>query len=469
LPGFDYVTQYESLLGFPLALVRAVIPDLFTHHPESFAVAWLVFLQIITIGLGIFAAIRVAPRRIHWLMPVIVVPVAYLVGSAGLQYYADLPMRLFVPTVLLALMVVIGRRRIARSWVWWLPLSLGAVAGAAALNNLDYGISAALAGFIAVTLPCKRWSLALRTAALYAVGVIFVPLAYVALGTLTGRTFHPSYALFLVQSFGVGDQGNVDMTPFGLQDGFVLLGLIGVVIGSLGVRRATLKRALLFQAILFQSWWLLFSLVYFSGRSLTPTLVTGSSMQAGVLLALLVTSGFPHFRLLRRSGMSNWRRADWMAMILIVLSLALPLAAWGSFPSIQAAEASLASPVAGAPTTLAYLQPDPTPAVAALPRHTKLMGFVGQSGSVWSLRLGIVNADLFLHPNYIQLNEGTTLECNYLKTLRGDTLLATRFQLGIFAASPVCSHILDFHREKTLIQATPGTQSDSDWMTIRKR
>lgn len=462
MPGFDYVAQYDSLLGYPLALAALALPGLFVLAPEVFAISWLTLLQIATLAIAVIAVIRVTPSQVRWLVPLIVVPMAYLVGSAGLEYYADLPLRFVLPAVLL---LALSWRRISSigsGHPWWGAMVLGALGGAAALNNLDFGVPAVLAGLIAVTISGRRLREMLRLIGLYLAGSVLAPLVYLAIGYATGRAYHLEYALFFVQSFGVGGHLNVDMAPIGLHLCFVFLGVIGLVLGVLGVRRLRGRSRVLHQMMVFQSSWLLLSLVYFSGRSLLPTLITGSIFQAGVLLALLFAGGFLQFQLLRRAGVSVWGHRDWMTAALVVLSLGLPLASIAWFPTPLEAAARLENALR--PSVPAYLQPDPSGALAELPDRDQMVGILSVSSAVWSTRIGVPNANLFLHPDYLAFSGAADLECAYLDQLPGQTLLTRPTDLQTLQQSASCRKILDFDSERPI-----ATSSNSPtWVLVDK-
>ena len=149
LAGFNYITQYQTLLGLPLAIATALAPAQFVRNPESFASAHMVLMQLVTLVTAVWAVVRVAPRQVRWLVPFIIVGMAYMIGETALVYYADLPVRFILPTLLLAAIVFAGSRRFSSESIR-VPLLLGILAGAVAFNNLDYGIAAALSGGVAL-------------------------------------------------------------------------------------------------------------------------------------------------------------------------------------------------------------------------------------------------------------------------------------------------------------------------------
>ena len=467
-PGFDYISQYENLLGYPLALVALVAPGAFAASPESFAVGWLVILQIGTLVGAIVAACLVSPARLRWLLPLMILPVAYLPGHIGLAYYAALPMRFVLPTVLLALVCWLGMRQIrtGRNRPVLVAGALGLAGGAAAFNNLDYGVPALLAGLSVVVLVARSWRQAATTVGAYLAGALVVPTLYVLAGTLTGRTFSIDEFLFFVRTFGVDGFMNVDMLPLGLQAGFVALGVIGIVVGVRGARRRTLRARVLHLAIAFQATWLLLSLVYFSGRSLTPTLVTGSAFLAATLLALLFVAGYGQLALIRRASVHSWSRRHWLTAVLTVLALALPIAAWTAFPTPAGAAERLRYLVSPRPGTLDYLRPDPTAALAEV-ADRDLVGILTVSGAIWSTLLGTVNAGLFLHPVYLTMPGAADLQCEYLATLPGRYLLTTDDLREALAESSACRDLLDLGDTLTVRDSALDPETGAEWVLVR--
>jgi hypothetical protein len=465
MPGFDYVAQYTTLLGLPLAVVAGLAPALFAHSPQFFAVAWVVLLQILTFVIAITSAVRVAPRRLRWMMPAIVLPVAFLVGADGLLYYADLPLRFFLPTLMLGVVIALTLNWRSDSRYWWRTAVLGIVGGAAAFNNLDFGIPGLLAGGVVVVASAVTWRRRLIGSGIYVLASVAIPGVSVAAGALTGRSLHPDYLLFFVRSFGLEGFFSERMPFFGLHVSFVFLGLIAVAIGALGARSTVRRTAALYRAILFQGAWLVLSLVYFSSRSLTPTLVTGSCFLAAVLLALLLAAAFSSLRLVARSRPSMWTSAGVLTCIAAVLALAVPIAAWTNFPSVQSAAEKFARVGQPSADALVYLAPDPTVAVAKL-ADAHLIGILSVSGSTWQSRLGVRNVSLFVHPNYLELGDGAQMQCAYLEGLAGDLLLTTSNQAAVLDESGACADQLDFEGTRFVAdEPVYGT----DWVVVPRR
>jgi hypothetical protein len=466
MPGFDYINQYSTLLGYPLALAAGVARDVFNQSPSWFAVIWLIILQFVTLFVAVATVIRLAPRRIAWLMPAIVIPVAFLVGADGLLYYANLPLRFFLPTVLLAAIGWFGVRHAASSRPWWVPVTIGVLGGACAFNNLDYGVPAFLAGGVVVIARSLVWRESFRAGLLYLAGSAAIPVVVVLAGALTGRQLHPGYLLFFVRSFGIDGLMNERMPTIGLHAAFVFLGIVGAVVGVLGARATSRKISARHQALLFQSVWMLLSLIYFSGRSLTPTLVNGTAFLASVNVALLLSVGFSHLVLLRRVPFRERSLADWIATVAIVALAAAPVAAWTYFPSVETQTEKYKRALDPRDDALVYLEPDPRPPLALVPGDRSLIGVISVSGSTWQPRTGVRNASLFLHPNYLALPTGAELQCDYLRSLSGEILLTTDNQLAILGRSEICKYDFDF---TTTTRVAHDPIFDVEWVTVARR
>lgn len=472
LPWFDYVNQYQTLLGYPIAIIGAFAPAWVAASPESFAVATAVGFQTATLVVAAGAIARLAPRRVRWIVPIALIPSIYLLGSVGLVYYAIFPFRFFFPVLLLGGIVFLGFQKEQRGAVWWIYALLGTGAGLAVLNNLDFGVPTALAALVAVALPSPSWRAAARAVSMTAAGIVVVPLLYLAIGTIAGKQFHLEYALFFIQSFGVDGFNNVPIPVFDLHTSFVFLGVIGLLVGVIGSRRSTRRGHVLHTAIVFQSSLLLLSLVYYSGRSLIDTIVSAYTLPAAILLVLMFIAGFPLLRRLRSIPLRRWRLGGWVVGVLTITALSLPTASWLAFPPIGPEIARLQNPAQAEAETLDYLSPSPEEAVQALPAGTDLIGMLGVSGSTWSLRLGIPNANVFLHPDYLEFAGGARLECEYIATLPGDSLLTTRTLLESLEKEPVCTDLLDFDDPLDLVTVDASKSSNGDsgeWILVSRR
>jgi hypothetical protein len=465
-PGFDYINQYETLLGWPIALAAAVAPAAYAASPSTAAVVWVVILQVLSLAIASLTVARVAPARLRWLVPITVVPMALLTGTVGLTYYAILPIRYILPIVLFALLVQAARSASLGQTRWLLVL--GVVAGVVVVNNLDFGVPALFAGGVAIVAVAATVRLALRNGLLYVGGAVVFALLWLLVGALSGRTYHPDYTFYFVRSFGIDNFNNVDMPGFGIHIAYVFVAVAGVIIGVLGARAVSADRRPLYVAIAFQASWLLLSFVYYSGRSLAQTLVIGYAMPLGVLLVLLAIAAFPYLAQMRRTPPRRWHRSHVVISGFGLLALGTTLAAWLFIPSIQAQLDRLSSPPQAGRQVVDYLRPDPRPALAAVPGAADLIGLLSTSGSTWSARLGVRNVSLFLNPEYLSAAAAQQLQCEYLDELPGDVVLTTRQIAEQLGESATCRASFDLDELTTLIRTRHDDQPVAEWVLVSR-
>lgn len=481
LSGFNYAGQYSNLLGLPLAILAPFHEALADRAAliSAIAIGWVVLMQWATMALAVFGLWHLAPRRIRWLLPLLVLGMAW---TNGVSYYAIMPLRFLLPIVLFCVICFVERRALRRPGDirLWTLFGVGAIAGAAALNNLDFGIAGWLAGFVAIAAAAMSWPDAWRRVGGYLAGTIAAVAAYLAIGAIvTGRSFSLSTFTFYTRFYGVHEVMNVDMYTFGLQSGFAFLAMVGIVLGIVGVRRRTGGGRVLAIAIIFQSTWLGLSLIYFSGRSFTGVLTTAGMLQAGMLLVSLFILGYPQLRALARRRVRTWNRSEWTTAVLTIVALALPIASWTAFPAPSEIYKRFNFLVkdwgsTGLPDDVRFLEPDPTRAVLAARRQFEdsRLTLLTRSGSTWQLALGVRNAGVLVGPSYLSTREAQTLQCEYLATLPEDVLVTTDTIAGSLELAPACIGVLDFGQLDTLIPRIAestyanGIEDNAGWVAI---
>ncbi|MBE7191637.1 MAG: hypothetical protein INR66_04050 [Gordonia polyisoprenivorans] len=467
LAGFDFAQQYTVLLGLPLALVRMIFPDAFDTDPASWALGWVIVLQVVTLAAGTVAGLLNSDRRSAWSVPLVVVGVTFLAGGGALYYYADLPLRFVMPALLYLSVVVVVRRGLRAVGV----LAIGAAAGAAALNNVEFGVPALLAtaATVVVATPTLR-SAATRLVVLVG-GAALSLVAYLGLGMLFEGRFRTSYLTFIARNFGGGNTGDVDMPVWGLHLAFVALGVASLVYGVIGSRGGSGRTRRRRLALVWCSAWLVLSLVYYSGRSLTPTLVAGSCFPAALVLSCLVPDALVVLgataRLLRRR---RFRAALRQRVLASFLVLAAVCAAWLGYPG-WGPTAMMFERTARDRAVPLFLEPDPRPALRETDRRG-LIGAIAVSGFDWQLRTGVRDVGLFSFPGYIGFPGAQDAQCEYLRRFPGDHLLTTRSTAYALSLSQTCQADFDFSKPRLLgrIPSYPTLGRYMDrWIVLSRR
>ncbi|MFW5471218.1 hypothetical protein ACOCJ4_14365 [Knoellia sp. CPCC 206435] len=210
LPLSDYVPQYGGLLGLPLAPFRPLVAD----HVEWSIMAWVSLLSIVTVVALVVAAALMLPPGKRALAPLLVVPVLLMKPSqpegllpAGLQrLFQTIPERSLLPVLLaVVLLLAVARPRSGRRWV-----AVGAIAGAAALNNFESGVPATVAAVLVVIAMRAGW----RAFGLACAGWVGFAVGYVALVWVTGGPFRPEYLVAFSLEFA-GGFAQLPMPPYG--------------------------------------------------------------------------------------------------------------------------------------------------------------------------------------------------------------------------------------------------------------
>jgi hypothetical protein len=288
-PLSDYIPQYSVLLGFPIAPLLHLLAARAIYG----VVAWILFLQVVAFTISVTLPTLVGGWRV--LAPAMVVSVvpslsALAYGWSPMTYFAAFPMRAVLPslTILAAFFALRSRPVLTISQCRRLLL-LGVASGITMLNNPDFGapafVTVLVVSFIAT--PTVRAKAISVTAVLFGAGLPFV--SYAGAGQLLGRPVRWSEWLVFQKTFGVEGVGSVAMEPFGIHIAFVTLFISASVVGfALMTKyrdsgsRFGYRQGLLLALV---GGWSLLSLPYFAGRSYTPTLLSGYSFIAGMVVA----------------------------------------------------------------------------------------------------------------------------------------------------------------------------------------
>jgi hypothetical protein len=327
-PLSDFAPQYSVLLPYLFAPFLVLFPA----QAPSVAVAGLLVLQLVTIGIAVALPALAGGRRYVAPAVVVVVPPLFVQltnGSYIASYFQGMPLRDVLPMMLILTAFLVLRRGRAVEWRRpWPLLGLGAVCGATALNNPDFGIAAAAAVAITVALAQRGWRLMLRSVALVAAGAVTVFLLYSAVGLVNGTPVDWSAWLIFQTIFGSAGFSNVPMAAFGLHVVMVALFIGASVTGFVLLRRSVEAGARGFahrQGLLLAltGGWSMLCLPYIAGRSLPPTYLGGQGFQA----VLFVACSLPLFSHAWRSAVA-WPSTmrSRRVLIPIVLTVGAPLA-----------------------------------------------------------------------------------------------------------------------------------------------
>ena len=291
-PLADYVPQYTNLLPFPIAPVLRWFPG----RAELVVVGWLLLLQVVALAVAVALPVLLGGRR--YLGPALVVacgpPLMEVSGgTSSSTYFAVMPMRVVLPaTAILAAYLALRKRqdvvlrRPARL------LSVGVVAGLAALNNPDYGLPALAAVLVVVFLAGRSFGARCLALGVTTVGAVLVFPAYALIGAMAGKSVDWSKWLAFQRVFGAEGYSAVAMKPFGPHIAVVALFVSASVLGFVLVwrSRSTTSSFAYRQGLVLAltGGWSLLSLPYFVGRTLTPTLIGGYTYAIGLVVAALL-------------------------------------------------------------------------------------------------------------------------------------------------------------------------------------
>lgn len=319
-PLSDYVPQYVTLLGWPVAPLLYFMGD----QAVLGVTAWLVILQIMAFAVGVWWAVLLGGWRLAAPALVLVLGPSLVFSDSfpgPISYFQTSPARIVLPVVALFLTYMLLQNSFARrSSSFLLGLSIGAAAGIAALNNPDYGVPAAVAIALTTLLALRPVRRALLIAGTEFVGAVAVFAAYDVVGRLSGHTV--DWRNWIVFQVVYGAQGHAwaePIRPFGLHIVVVALfasaTVLGVSLTIFGMRagRPWARRQGISLSLVGS--WSLLCLPYFVGRSLVPTLVGGYAFMMGLTGVLLL----PSIRSALRVWRMNGQRFSWEQTTAVVI------------------------------------------------------------------------------------------------------------------------------------------------------
>jgi len=324
-PLADYIPQYNGLLGFPVAPILHWFPA----RSELIVLGWLILLQVVALAVAV--ALPVLAGGWRHLAPALILAcapplIALKLGNSASTYFADVPMRVVLPSItILATYLALRRRLRVRLRRPGRFLLVGAIAGLSALSNPDYGVPVLVAVAVVVVLAGGSLSSRAISGCAVAAGALAVFLGYGAIGTITHHAVNWSNWLAFQRVFGAEGFAAEPMEPFGLHIAVVALFVSTSVVGFVlimtsrpGGSSFAFRQGVLLALC---GGWGLLSLPYFAGRSLAPTLIGGYTYTIGLVVAALLPLVHHSYRAIR-AGLTRGSVAAPIGLGLSIITIA---------------------------------------------------------------------------------------------------------------------------------------------------
>ena len=323
LPYIDFLPTYTGLLGAPLNSVR----NLAWLDTVQAATVWILVLQFGTVALGfVLVAMTLRRNAVGLALLVFVGPIAFVqagTGQSALQTVAVMPARVLLPVAgaLLLTVILSGRFEVRVSESVGLSI-VGIVFGLSAVNNLEFGGSAAVSAAIVCALSSRNLGSLLRRTTVFSIGVL-IPVGFMIIYGFVFESTNVVHAALLVPltyaAVGFDLHPVQTLGPYLI---FVGLAVISIFLGSLGLRKSSPSRHRNAASVVlsFFGLWSMLSMFYFTGRSFSSVLVAGQGLQVAIMLGVLSTRLPTLARVVRIYGITARRS---MALLTAVLPVAL--------------------------------------------------------------------------------------------------------------------------------------------------
>lgn len=287
IPWIDFIPQYSALLGFLILPLLQVFPS----HATFIVFALIFTLELVCLLVPIIVAFKIGGRK------TLVVSIFFVVSLMAmspnmLKTVQILPLRLIFPALVLAFIGLTEisldlKKRTAHA------LILGALTGLMLLNNLDFGlptaISLCLASLSMFNSP-RNWltyCLLLVSSASTTFGLYFI----FAQSFFKGHVSDVSNMLIFPKAYGVAGFFREPMAIAGMHVNYVIYFVFGLCVSVFLFRRSRILESQRIKKIssllIFSSAWGLLSMVYFSGRSLPSSLMSGLNYQLAITAILI--------------------------------------------------------------------------------------------------------------------------------------------------------------------------------------
>ena len=437
-PLSDFVPQYSTLLGFPVAPLLKWFPN----NSVQIVLAYLIILQLMIL----VAPAWVIARKVHVAMffptlffcsilsVFVYFPEPQISSNA---YFMGFPIRMFFPIMLLVYFVSTSNFHTNRARSNLLCIGGGVLGGVTALNNLEFGLPALIAMAIVFALTRPRVGLGIKAVATILISAIFVFITYSLIGLGIGKSVDWSNWTLFVRLFGGSGYMKVPMAWSGLHVAYVSTALLGLAAYALLMFSTSGKHTAITLFLGFSSLWMLLTFPYFAGRSFASTLIVGHSLQLGLVLSGLASL----FYLERRYVFDSVRAGNRQCLTFLVLTAIPFLYVFSLAFSIPDLSRSISS-LAGRQTTYERLSVLSTSVSRNLPENLDVAQILELSNMI-ELQSGVRSALIFSHPDYLFLSdEFLLMQCNYLANRREDLLFEMNDAVRTVLNSKSCNRIL---------------------------
>ena len=297
-PLVNYVPQYSNLLGYPIAPILLASPE----NASWIVLGWFLLLQMLLIVTIVSLPLFLGGSRLLTSSLLLLIPPLIMVGANSpislVANFTAFPLRTLLPVLLIVAAVWLVPKLADLHLGTPLVVLLGLGAGMAALNNVDYGLPAAVAVAIVLTLSRGRLCMRFLRVGVFVAAATAVALTYAVVHSVLGNSVSWPLAALYLQTFAIGGFSSVPMDPIGLHVLAVGLFASAIAVGFLLMCRPVIHRSQqqsrLAIALIASGSWGLLTMTYFAGRSLVPTLLGGTLTQialvSGAFLPLIQIS-----------------------------------------------------------------------------------------------------------------------------------------------------------------------------------
>jgi hypothetical protein len=426
-PLVDYIPQYTNLLSYPIAPFMRLLPD----QAGQIALIWILVLQLLTLAAVLALPLIVGGWRM--LAPAALVLTAVICISSNAfstkvtTYFAIMPLRLVLPILLLLATLLLlrrqssGRRRLVVAFV------LGLGGAVTAINNPDFGAPALLVVLVTLLLTSRGWNSLFSVAAAFVLGSVIPFLIYSLVFLAFGRHVDWTSLLFFQRIFGSEGFMQVAMSAFGLHIAVASLYAsvcsIGLLLLVLARQRPESRIRLHGLLLFLVGSYSLLSLVYFAGRSLVPTLLGGTSVQA----ALVLVSTLPLLNIGIRSLGQQGAKSKVTAQIGVAFGFTAVAAGLSLLMLAQVPSNAIVWTAAGTSGDAQDLNSEILSALKSQSVSTEGLSQALTSPSLTQIETGILSASLFNSPAYFGLARAfTSTQCESRLPEGTDKLLISK-------------------------------------------